>query len=62
MPKVKYEEELYLASGFGSKGLCSSLLSAKIIVSQITNSEVIVSNKLLEALSPQRFWVRSFKK
>lgn len=62
MPKVEYEEGLYLASGFGSKGLCSSLLAAKIITSQITNTENIASDKLLAALSPQRFWVRSFKK
>lgn len=62
MPKISYEEGLYLASGFGSKGLCSSLLSAKIIFSQITNQELPISEKLLQALSPQRFWVRSFKK
>ena len=62
MPKAEYEDGLYVASGFGSKGLCSSLLSAKIITSQITNTKNIVSDKLLEALSPQRFWIRSFKK
>ncbi len=62
MPKVNYENGLYLASGFGSKGLCSSLLAAKIITSQITNQKSTVSDKLLDALSPQRFWVRSFKK
>ncbi|MGQ4006333.1 FAD-dependent 5-carboxymethylaminomethyl-2-thiouridine(34) oxidoreductase MnmC [Francisellaceae bacterium CB300] len=62
MPKAEYEDGLYLASGFGSKGLCSSLLSAKIITSQITNTKNIASDKLLEALSPQRFWIRSFKK
>ena len=62
MPKVEYEDGLYLASGFGSKGLCSSLLAAKIISSQITNTKNIAPDKLLEALSPQRFWIRNFKK
>lgn len=62
IPKVEYEDGLYLASGFGSKGLCSSLLSAKIISAQITNTKNIVSDNLLNALSPQRFWLRSFKK
>ncbi|QIV96116.1 tRNA U-34 5-methylaminomethyl-2-thiouridine biosynthesis protein MnmC [Allofrancisella inopinata] len=62
MPQVEYENGLYLSSGFGSKGLCSSLLAAKIITCQIINQPDIVSEKLLEALSPQRFWVRSFKK
>ncbi|QLE78591.1 FAD-dependent 5-carboxymethylaminomethyl-2-thiouridine(34) oxidoreductase MnmC [Francisella sp. Scap27] len=62
MPKVEYEQGLYLASGFGSKGLCSSLLAAKIISSQINNQLSPASQKLIQALSPQRFWVRSFKK
>ncbi|AJC49018.1 FAD-dependent 5-carboxymethylaminomethyl-2-thiouridine(34) oxidoreductase MnmC [Allofrancisella guangzhouensis] len=62
MPQVEYESGLYLSSGFGSKGLCSSLVAAKIITAQITNQTNIVTNKLLEALSPQRFWVRSFNK
>ena len=62
MPKVEYEKGLYLTSGFGSKGLCSSLLAAKIITAQITGTTNIASDKLLDALSPQRFWVRNFKK
>ena len=60
--KVAYEYGLYLASGFGLKGLCSSLLTAQIITAQVTNTENIVSDKLLDALSPQRFWIRHFKK
>lgn len=62
MPQVEYEQGLYLASGFGSKGMCSSMVAAKIITSKITKQKHIVSDKLLDALSPQRFWLRSFKK
>lgn len=62
MPQVEYEQGLYLASGFGSKGMCSSMVAAKIITSEITKQRDIVSDKLLDALSPQRFWIRSFKK
>lgn len=62
MPEVYNETGLYLSSGFGSKGMCSSLVAAKIIASKILNQQNIVSNKLLEALSPQRFWIRNFKK
>ncbi|WP_150468388.1 FAD-dependent 5-carboxymethylaminomethyl-2-thiouridine(34) oxidoreductase MnmC [Francisella sp. SYW-9] len=62
MPKVSYEAGLYVSSGFGSKGMCSSLIAAKIISSKILNQKSIVSDKLLEAASPQRFWVRNFKK
>ena len=62
MPSIPYEDGLYLASGFGSKGLCSSLLSAKIITSAISNKESPISPHLQKSLSPHRFWVRSFKK
>jgi len=61
MPNVIYENGLYVSSGFGSKGLCSSLIASKIIASDICNNESIVSIKLLESLSPQRFWIRNFK-
>ena len=62
IPKINYEKGLYISSGFGSKGLCCSLVAAKIIHSQILNKKNIVSDKLLEAISPQRFWVRNFKR
>ncbi|MED7819297.1 MULTISPECIES: FAD-dependent 5-carboxymethylaminomethyl-2-thiouridine(34) oxidoreductase MnmC [unclassified Francisella] len=62
MPKVEYETGLYVSSGFGSKGMCSSLIAAKIIASKILDQQNIVSKNLLEALSPQRFWIRNFKK
>ncbi|API86996.1 FAD-dependent 5-carboxymethylaminomethyl-2-thiouridine(34) oxidoreductase MnmC [Francisella uliginis] len=62
MPKLEHETGLYVSSGFGSKGMCSSLIAAKIITSNILNRQSIVSSKLLEALSPQRFWIRNFKK
>ena len=62
MPKIEYQQGLYVSSGFGSKGLCSSLLAAKIITAQITNQTPPCCNKLLEALSLERFWIRGFKK
>ena len=62
MPNIPYEDGMYLASGFGSKGLCSSLLSAKIISASILRKESPISHKLQKSLSPHRFWVRNFKK
>ena len=62
MPKIEYQQGLYVSSGFGSKGLCSSLLAAKIITAQITNQTPPCCDKLLEALSLERFWIRGFKK
>lgn len=62
MPNIEYQQGLYVSSGFGSKGLCSSLLAAKIITAYITNQSQQCSDKLLEALAVERFWTRSFKK
>lgn len=62
MPNIEYQEGLYVSSGFGSKGLCSSLLTAQIITAYITNQNQKYSDKLLEALAIERFWTRSFKK
>lgn len=62
MPNIEYQQGLYISSGFGSKGLCSSLLAAQIITSYITNQNQKYSDKLLEALAIERFWTRSFKK
>ncbi|AJI47251.1 FAD-dependent 5-carboxymethylaminomethyl-2-thiouridine(34) oxidoreductase MnmC [Francisella philomiragia] len=62
MPNIEYQQGLYISSGFGSKGLCSSLLAAQIITVYITNQNQKYSDKLLEALAIERFWTRSFKK
>ncbi|APC91405.1 MULTISPECIES: FAD-dependent 5-carboxymethylaminomethyl-2-thiouridine(34) oxidoreductase MnmC [Francisella] len=62
IPKIEYQQGLYVSSGFGSKGLCSSLLAAKIITAQITNQKPPCCDKLLAALSLERFWIRGFKK
>lgn len=62
IPKIEYQQGLYVSSGFGSKGLCSSLLAAQIITAYITNQNQKYSDKLLEALAIERFWTRSFKK
>ncbi|MBK2025909.1 FAD-dependent 5-carboxymethylaminomethyl-2-thiouridine(34) oxidoreductase MnmC [Francisella philomiragia] len=62
MPKIEYQQGLYVSSGFGSKGLCSSLLAAQIITAYITNQNQKYSDKLLEALAIERFWTRCFKK
>ncbi|MBK2111545.1 FAD-dependent 5-carboxymethylaminomethyl-2-thiouridine(34) oxidoreductase MnmC [Francisella tularensis subsp. novicida FSC159] len=62
MPRLEYQQDLYVSSGFGSKGLCSSLLAAKIITAQITNQKPPCCDKLLAALAIERFWIRGFKK
>ncbi|MBI6529509.1 bifunctional tRNA (5-methylaminomethyl-2-thiouridine)(34)-methyltransferase MnmD/FAD-dependent 5-carboxymethylaminomethyl-2-thiouridine(34) oxidoreductase MnmC [Proteus vulgaris] len=50
--------QLYIISALGSRGLCSAPLSAEILASQIFNEPFPVEDSVLNALHPNRFWVR----
>jgi tRNA 5-methylaminomethyl-2-thiouridine biosynthesis bifunctional protein len=62
LPACPYYSGLYICSGFGSKGIASSILSAKLIASLIYGDSLPVSNKVYEAVHPARFWVKHLKK
>ncbi len=57
-----YPKGLYISSGFGSKGLCSTLLSAKMIAALVNGGDLPVSDKVYQALHPVRFWVKKLKR
>ncbi len=61
-PKAHYLKGLYLNVGHGAKGLCSSFLSAELIVSQINNETLPVSKTVQDALNPSRFIIRKLQK
>lgn len=61
-PAAEYYPNLYLCSGFGSRGLASCLLSAKVIRALITGITLPVSRAVYEAIHPSRFWVRDIRK
>lgn len=50
--------QLYIISALGSRGLCSAPLSAEILASQIFGEPFPVEDNVLNALHPNRFWVR----
>ncbi|HEK0646750.1 TPA: bifunctional tRNA (5-methylaminomethyl-2-thiouridine)(34)-methyltransferase MnmD/FAD-dependent 5-carboxymethylaminomethyl-2-thiouridine(34) oxidoreductase MnmC [Proteus mirabilis] len=50
--------QLYIISALGSRGLCSAPLSAEILASQIFDEPFPVEDSVLNALHPNRFWVR----
>ena len=62
LPACSYYSGLYMCSGFGSKGLASSIVSAKLIASLIYGDSLPISNKVYEAVHPARFWVKELKK
>lgn len=51
--------QLYLLSALGSRGLCSAPLSAEILASQIFDEPFPIEDAVLNALHPNRFWVRA---
>ncbi|MDE5003100.1 FAD-dependent oxidoreductase, partial [Francisella tularensis subsp. holarctica] len=61
-PRLEYQQALKVSSGYGSNGLCSSLLAAQIIAAQITNQKLPHCDQKLAALAIERFRIRGIKK
>ena len=61
-PKAAYLSGLYVNVAHGSRGICSSFLSAEILASMITNEPLPVSRVIVEHLSPARFLMRRLKR
>lgn len=59
--EVQKNNNLYILSGFGSKGLASSLYGAKILKQQILGKPELSSIFINEAINPTRFWIKAFK-
>ncbi len=63
LDEAQYYPNIYLSSGFGSKGLCSMFISARHIANLIHgNPNLTLSSELFQALHPMRFMARSLKK
>jgi tRNA 5-methylaminomethyl-2-thiouridine biosynthesis bifunctional protein len=57
-PQPINHRNLFMLCGLGSRGLTTAPLCAEILVSQILNEPLPLSNHLLDALNPNRFLVR----
>lgn len=53
---------LYVLSGLGARGLCSAPLAASILASQLLGKPYPVSERILQALTPNRFLIRQLRK
>ncbi len=62
LPRQPVQPGLWLLGGLGARGVTSALLAADILVSQMAGEPQPVNNALLDALSPNRFWLRRLKK
>jgi len=53
---------LYLLGALGSRGLCSGLLAAELLAGQIAGEPLPLARPLLDALNPNRLWIRRLLK
>jgi tRNA 5-methylaminomethyl-2-thiouridine biosynthesis bifunctional protein len=53
---------LFTTTGLGSKGLISAHLVAEVVVSELLNEPAPISKRLLDAISPARFFARAIKR
>ena len=60
--QAKYLSGLYVNAAHGSRGICSSFLSAEILVAMMTNEPLPVSKEIVDHLSPARFLMRKLKR
>ncbi|MDH5388201.1 MAG: bifunctional tRNA (5-methylaminomethyl-2-thiouridine)(34)-methyltransferase MnmD/FAD-dependent 5-carboxymethylaminomethyl-2-thiouridine(34) oxidoreductase MnmC [Gammaproteobacteria bacterium] len=61
-PQAKYLSGLYVNAAHGSRGICSSFLSAEILAAMIVNEPLPVSKEIVDHLSPARFLMRKLKR
>ncbi len=61
-PEARYHAGLYVNVAHGSRGLVSSLPSARLIADLITDTPLSMSSTLLSRIHPARFLVRKLKK
>lgn len=60
-PKARDLKGLYVNTGHGARGICSSFLCAELIVGQICSEPLSVSEAVRHALHPSRFLIRDLK-
>lgn len=56
---ARHQQNVFVLTGLGSRGLTTAPLMAEILVSQMLEQPMPLSKDLLDALSPNRFIVRS---
>ena len=56
------EQTLLVLTGLGSRGLTTAPLMAEILASQLCHEPLPMSESLLQALAPERFMLRTFRR
>ncbi len=61
-PPARYLSGLYVSAAHGSRGICSSFLSAEMLAAMIVNEPLPVNRQIVEHLNPARFLMRKLKR
>ncbi|MFM2483700.1 bifunctional tRNA (5-methylaminomethyl-2-thiouridine)(34)-methyltransferase MnmD/FAD-dependent 5-carboxymethylaminomethyl-2-thiouridine(34) oxidoreductase MnmC [Celerinatantimonas yamalensis] len=57
-PKLPLHQNVYVLAGLGARGVTSAPLLGELIAAELTAAPSPVSQSVLDALHPARFWVR----
>ncbi|MDP2561756.1 bifunctional tRNA (5-methylaminomethyl-2-thiouridine)(34)-methyltransferase MnmD/FAD-dependent 5-carboxymethylaminomethyl-2-thiouridine(34) oxidoreductase MnmC [Psychrobium sp. 1_MG-2023] len=60
-PLAPHYPNLFMLGGLGSRGLCSSPLLAEILTSQLCHEPLPLSQRLVDQLNPNRYWIKQLK-
>jgi len=61
-PLAQYHSGLYIAAGFGSRGLTTAAIAAELVTNLVNNTPLALSTKLYHAIHPARFLIRALRK
>ncbi|VAW87588.1 tRNA (5-methylaminomethyl-2-thiouridylate)-methyltransferase / FAD-dependent cmnm(5)s(2)U34 oxidoreductase [hydrothermal vent metagenome] len=61
-PLAQYHSGLYIASGFGSRGLTTAAIAAELVTNLINNKPLTLNTTLYHAIHPARFLIRTLRK
>ncbi len=61
-PPAEYQRGVFIAAGFGSRGLVTAPLCADMVIAELTGGPSPVPTEIAEALHPGRFFIRSLKR
>lgn len=61
-PNAKYHEGLYVATGFGSRGVTGCPIAGEALAAMINNEPLPLNKKIIDAINPSRFLIRELKR
>lgn len=61
-PDGKYYQGLYVATGFGSRGMTGCPIAGEILAQMINNEAPSLDKKIIDSINPARFLIRDLKR